>query len=34
VLWDNGNLYDRQTRRFKNPEIGKALSRIAATGRS
>jgi endoglucanase len=29
MLWDTGNIYDRQTRRFKNPEIGKELTRIS-----
>lgn len=33
MLWDTGNIYDRQTRQFKDPEIGKALARIAATNR-
>jgi endoglucanase len=33
MLWDIGNIYDRQTRRFKNPQLGEALARIAATPR-
>lgn len=31
LLWDNGSLYDRQARRFRNPQIGQALARIAIT---
>ena len=33
MLWDVGNIYDRQTRQFKNPRLGEALARIAATPR-
>lgn len=33
MLWDAGNLYNRETRRFRDPQLGEALARIAAAGR-
>lgn len=33
LLWDAGNFYDRQDRKFRNPQLGDALARIAATAR-
>lgn len=28
MLWDTGNIYDRKTLRFKNPQLGKELTRL------
>jgi endoglucanase len=33
MLWDIGNLYDRKTLQFRDPKLGQALTRIAATPR-
>lgn len=33
MLWDAGGFYDRRTLKWKNPQIGEALARIAATPR-
>lgn len=33
MLWDPGTFYDRQTRRFRNPQIGQVFARLAATPR-
>ncbi|MES2461377.1 MAG: glycoside hydrolase family 5 protein [Armatimonadota bacterium] len=32
MLWDTGNIYDRKTLRFRNPQLGEALTRIAVSG--
>lgn len=34
LLWDPGSLYDRRSLRWKNPQVGEALSRLAATPRT
>lgn len=33
MLWDVGEIYDRRTLKFRNPQMGKALTRIATSPR-